>query len=149
MIFLPEILYNQIIESALDGISEEICGVIGGVTVGADKYIVEIYQLENTDHSPIHFSVNSAEHFAAVKDMRSKGLEPLGCFHSHINSLAYPSDEDKRLAFDRTASYMIVSLVNRESPMLKSFAFNGMFFEEEPVIKTNVSLNTLRGMKEE
>ena len=68
MIKLPEHFYNDIVEYGKNGLPEEICGLIGGVESGGDKEVKEIYFLENIDHSNVHFSMNTADQFAAVKD---------------------------------------------------------------------------------
>jgi proteasome lid subunit RPN8/RPN11 len=60
----------------------------------------------------------------------------LGNFHSHPESPSRPSEEDKRLAYDKTASYMIVSLMDDSNPVLKSFHIEGTeSWEEELVIE--------------
>ena len=131
MILIPQYLYERIKSYALRDKSEEVCGIIGGVIIGGNKYIKEIYFLENTDHSAAHFSINPKEQLKAVRDMRTKGIVPLGCFHSHPAAGAYPSDEDKRLAYDKTASYMIISLANEATPVLRSFQINNKCIEEK------------------
>lgn len=132
MIYFPRKFYDSILQAARDNKTEEICGLIGGELNGEDKSVKKNYFLENTDHSDVHFSINPKEQLDAVRDMRSGGLIPLGCFHSHINSGAEPSAEDIRLAYDKEASYMILSLLNNE---LKSFRIDGGAFEEELVIE--------------
>lgn len=134
MIKLPKNLYDSIEKAALDGRPEEICGLIGGEIINGDKLIREVYHLENIDHSNEHFSMNPKEQLAAVKDMRSKGLVPLGNFHSHPESPSRPSDEDKRLAYDKKASYMIISLMDEDNPVLKSFKIDGDISEQEELI---------------
>ena len=136
MIKLPKHFYDDIVEYGKNGVPEEICGLIGGIVSGADKEVKEIYFLENIDHSNEHFSMNPMEQFKAVKDMRAKGLSPLGNFHSHPESPSRPSEEDKRLAYDKNESYMILSLMNINEPVLRSFHIeNGEVAEEELVIE--------------
>lgn len=134
MIKLPGNLYKSIEKAALDGRPEEICGLIGGTIEGGDKIIKEVYHLENIDHSNEHFSMNPKDQLAAVKDMRSKGLVPLGNFHSHPESPSRPSDEDKRLAYDKTASYMIISLSDENNPVLNSFHIEGDAVDKEVLV---------------
>ena len=127
---------SQIVEVAKSGRPEEICGLLGGVVNERTKIVKEIYFLENIDHSNEHFSMNPKEQLEAVKDMRKKGLVPLGNFHSHPESPSRPSEEDKRLAYDKTASYMILSLQNIYEPVLKSFSIaDGVSTEEELIIE--------------
>ncbi len=136
MIKLPKSFYDEIVEAAKSGRPEEICGLIGGTVSGDEKTAEEIYFLENIDHSNEHFSMNPKEQLEAVKDMRSKGLVPLGNFHSHPESPSRPSEEDKRLAYDKTASYLILSLMDIYEPVLKSFRIvDGVSTEEELVIE--------------
>ncbi len=136
MIKLPIELYKKIEAAALNGRPEEICGLIGGLTDGGDKIIKEVYQLENIDHSNEHFSMNPKDQLAAVKDMREKGYMPLGNFHSHPESPSRPSEEDKRLAYDRTASYMIISVMDENNPVLNSFHIDGdEVYKEELIIE--------------
>lgn len=61
------------------------------------------------------------EQFAAVKDIRSKGRELLGNFHSHPESPSRPSEEDIRLAYDSKIHYLILSLMEEGNPVLNSF----------------------------
>ena len=134
MIKLPIELYKKIEAAALNGRPEEICGLIGGLTDGEDKIIKEVYQRENIDHSNEHFSMNPKDQLAAVKDMREKGYVPLGNFHSHPESPSRPSEEDKRLAYDRTASYMIISVMDENNPVLNSFHIDGDNVTKEELI---------------
>lgn len=133
MIKLPRKFYDEIIAAGRKGRPEEICGLIGGTQTEEIKIVREIYVLENIDHSREHFSMNPKDQLEAVKYMRKKGLVPLGNFHSHPESPSRPSDEDKRLAYDKNASYMILSLQDEKNPVLKSFRINGNISEEEPI----------------
>ena len=67
----------------------------------------------------------------AVKDMRANGLVPLGNWYSHPESPSRPSDEDKRLAYDSSTSYMILSLMDSSAPVLNSFMIEGTNAEKE------------------
>jgi len=117
--------YDKILEYAKVNLPEEACGLIGGTIEDGNKYIKKVYLLTNIDHSNEHFSMDPKEQLAAVKDMRAEGLVPLGNWHSHPESPSRPSEEDKRLAYDSKASYMILSLMEPEQPVLNSFHIEG------------------------
>jgi proteasome lid subunit RPN8/RPN11 len=70
------------------------------------------------------------EQLAAIKDMRANGLKPLGNWHSHPESPSRPSEEDKKLAYDPKASYMILSLM-AQNPVLNSFHIEDGVVEKE------------------
>ncbi|MBR5421194.1 MAG: M67 family metallopeptidase [Lachnospiraceae bacterium] len=118
--------YDRILEHALKERPDEACGLIAG-SDGEDgvRRIEKVYLLTNIDHTNEHFSIDSKEQLAAVKDMRAAGLKPLGNWHSHPESPSRPSEEDKRLANDPRASYLILSLAEEGKPVLNSFHVEG------------------------
>lgn len=134
MITLKKADFEKILAHAKKELPNEACGLIAGVKDGADKRIQKVYLLTNIDHSNEHFSLDPKEQLAAIKDMRANGLVPLGNWHSHPESPSRPSQEDKRLAYDKTASYMILSLMELEQPVLNSFHIAGDDAEKEPLV---------------
>lgn len=98
----------------------EDCGLLGGTIEDGVKTVEKVFYLTNVDHSAEHFTLDPKEQFAAVKELRAKGWQLLGNWHSHPASPSRPSEEDKRLAFDSKASYFILSL-NGGEPVLNSF----------------------------
>ena len=98
----------------------EACGLLGGRDQGEERIIEKVYYLTNIDASNEHFSLDPKEQLQAVKDMRGRGWKPVGNWHSHPESPSRPSGEDKRLAYDPKASYLILSLMDAE-PVLRSF----------------------------
>lgn len=116
--------YDIILKHAKDGLPNEACGLIAGLWEGDKKTVKKVYLLTNIDKSREHFSMEPKEQFAAVKDMRKNGWALLGNFHSHPESPSRPSEEDKRLAYDSAASYLILSL-EKDEPVLNSFKIDG------------------------
>ena len=133
MIRLNKSDYDRIVAHAEKEAPVEACGLIAGELSGSDKIIKKVYILTNTDHAEEHFTLNPKEQLLAVKDMRAEGLVPLGNWHSHPVSPSRPSEEDKRLAYDSSASYMILSLMDDE-PVLNSFHIEGDKAEKEELV---------------
>jgi [CysO sulfur-carrier protein]-S-L-cysteine hydrolase len=121
LIVITEHQYKEILNHSLSVVPNEACGLLGGKIEAGIKYVKKIYLLTNVDNSPEHFSMDPKEQFAAVKDMRSNEWVMLGNFHSHPASPSRPSEEDKRLAFDPDSSYFIISLMDKQNIVLKSF----------------------------
>lgn len=134
MITLKKSDYDKILAHAEKELPNEACGLIAGVVEDGVAIIKKVYLLTNIDHSNEHFSLDPKEQLAAIKDMRAEGLTPLGNWHSHPESPSRPSDEDKRLAYDSRASYMILSLMDRENPVLNSFKVQGDTAEKEELV---------------
>ena len=121
MLYMTQNDYEKILEHCKQGLPNEACGLLGGIEEDGRKYIKEVYLLTNIDQSNEHFSMDPKEQLAAVKDMRSKGIKLLGNFHSHPESPSRPSEEDKRLAYDSSVNYLILSLMDIENPVLNAF----------------------------
>jgi proteasome lid subunit RPN8/RPN11 len=134
MIKISKSDYEKILEHAKAERPDEACGLIAGVKEGEDKIIKKVYLLTNIDHSNEHFSLDPKEQLASIKDMRANGLLPLGNWHSHPESPSRPSEEDKRLAYDSTASYLILSLMDIDNPVLNSFKIQGDVAENEGLV---------------
>lgn len=123
--------FEQIVAHAKKELPNEACGLIAGRVDGEVKVVEKVYFLTNVDRSNEHFSLDPKEQLAAVKDMRANGFAPLGNWHSHPESPSRPSDEDKRLSYDSTASYLILSLMDKNEPVLNSFKIEGENAEKE------------------
>lgn len=134
MIKMSKSDYELILNHARAELPNEACGLIGGVIEGNDKIIKKVYLLTNLDKSNEHFSLDPKEQLAAVKDMRAEGIVPFGNWHSHPESPSRPSDEDKRLAYDSKASYLILSLMNNDAPVLNSFRIQNDEAQPEELI---------------
>ncbi len=114
--------FDRMLAHALRERPDEACGLIAGYDRDDGvREIGRVYLLTNTDHTNEHFTIDPKEQLSAIKDMRANGLKPLGNWHSHPESPSRPSEEDKRLANDSRASYLILSLMDAEHPVLNAF----------------------------
>lgn len=121
MFILERRHFNDILNHSIKGLPNESCGLLGGIVDGDKKIVQMVYPLKNIDRSPEHFSMDIQEQFKVISDIRKNRWQLLANFHSHPSSPARPSEEDIRLAFDPGISYLILSLENCKSPVLKSF----------------------------
>ncbi len=121
MFILERRHFNDILNHSIKGLPNESCGLLGGIVDGDKKIVQKVYPLKNIDGSPEHFSMDIQEQFKVISDIRKNRWQLLANFHSHPVSPARPSEEDIQLAFDPAISYLILSLENCKSPVLKSF----------------------------
>ena len=126
--------YENMIAHAKKELPNEACGLIAGTIKEGKKVIEKVYYLTNMDQSNEHFSLDPKEQLAAIKDMRANGFSPLGNWHSHPESPSRPSEEDKRLAYDSSTSYLILSLMELENPVLNSFHIEGTDVTKEKLV---------------
>jgi len=94
--------------------------------------VEQAFRMTNTDASNEHFTMEPREQFTVAKALRAAGLEMLAVYHSHPESPARPSEEDIRLALTPDISHVIISLLDKERPVLKSFKItDGVVTPEE------------------
>lgn len=120
---IPRDIVDELISQARQDAPNETCGYLLGTSGPDGDIVTEHYWMENTDHSPEHFSFAPKDQFAALRYARSKGLKILANWHSHPASPSRPSQEDLRLANDPTIRYAILSL--HEGVHLSSFRILG------------------------
>ena len=117
--------YERMVEHARAGLPNEACGLLYGTVAGegraATGMVERVYLLTNVDESREHFSMAPSEQLAAVKDARTHGWELLGNWHSHPETPSRPSEEDKRLAYDPSICYLILSLADPAQLVLNAF----------------------------
>ncbi len=129
MLRMPRYIGDAIIAHASEGFPLEVCGILGG----NDGVVSSFSRMTNTDRSNEHFMMEPREQFAVMKELRAKGLELLAIYHSHPESPARPSTEDIRLALTPNVSHVIVSLMEPDKPVLKSFRIIAGRVEPEKV----------------
>jgi [CysO sulfur-carrier protein]-S-L-cysteine hydrolase len=110
-------VYDAMLAAARAAAPVEACGLCGG----NDGRVTQFYELTNADASAEHYSLKPSEQFAAIKDMRAKGLRMLAIWHSHPASPARMSQEDLRLAYTPDVTYLILSLAVLDTPDLRGY----------------------------
>jgi len=106
----------QIRRTALDAVlaharetaPSECCGIL----IGSGTRIDETAPARNLAEGPSRYLIDPADHIAARRAARSRGLEVVGFYHSHPRSAAWPSPTDVAEATYPEAVYLIVSLAD-------------------------------------
>ena len=123
---------SEMIAHAIEDDPDECCGILAG----KDQAVSELYRVTNTAHSPYRYLMDPQEQLNAMLDSESKGWDLLAFYHSHTASEAYPSVTDIKLVppadlFDYL--YVIVSLAQESSPVIRSFHIVDQKVEETGV----------------
>ena len=108
---------EEMIAHAREEDPKECCGVLAG----SKGEFLKLFRMTNVDASPYRFSWDPKELFQVWKEMEDNDWEHRAVYHSHTHSAAYPSDTDIRLAGWPEAHYIIVSLRDKENPMMRAF----------------------------
>lgn len=108
MIELPRDLLQKIISHARSKAPEEVCGWLAG----RGNKVLEIYPVPNVARNPSsRFRMQPEAQLVAMREIRKRGLDLTGTYHSHPASLPYPSPSDRYLALYPHSVHLIVSLV--------------------------------------
>ena len=132
MIVIPKVFLDKIISHALADDPNECCGILAGENGTFHK----LFPMTNVDASPYRYSWDSKELFHVWREMEDAGWDFRLVYHSHTHSTAYPSDTDIRLANWPEASYLILSLENKDLPVARCFDIvDGVVTEKDINIK--------------
>ena len=128
MLAIPQALYEEMLSHCRSRFPKEACGILAG----HDGAVAQVYPMTNTEDSPIGYAMDSKEQLQIEKQMRRRGQQMVGIYHSHTASAAYPSSVDVRLAISPDVSYVLVSLKDPKQPEFKSYRIDGATITTEP-----------------
>lgn len=117
MLILPRGFIAEMIAHAREEAPNECCGIIAGQGDRA----VELFRVKNAEVSPYRYNVDPQDLSRIYRQCDQRGWEFLAIYHSHTVSKAYPSPTDIRLAYWPDALYVIVSLMDRDFPVVRAF----------------------------
>jgi [CysO sulfur-carrier protein]-S-L-cysteine hydrolase len=126
------VFFKEIVEHGLREFPNECCGVIAG----REGTPVKVVPMQNADASPVTYRLDSQEQFRIFEEIEEEGLELWAFYHSHTHSEAAPSETDVRLAFFPDSRYVLLSLADREEPVLRSFFIRDGEVSEEALTIT-------------
>ena len=120
----------EIIDHCRKEYPQEACGILAG----KEGNIEEIYPMRNVSEKPeTCYFMEPKEQLTVMKEMRTRGLEMVGIYHSHIDSPAEPSARDIELAFYSEVVYVIVSLTDKGNPSIRAFRIIEKNITEETI----------------
>jgi [CysO sulfur-carrier protein]-S-L-cysteine hydrolase len=129
---LDGVFYKEIVEQGLREFPNECCGVIAA----AEGVPVKVFAMKNADASPVTYRLDGKEQLQVFDEIDEQGWDLWAIYHSHTHSEAYPSETDRKLAFYPDTRYIVFSLVDRDAPVMRSFAISDGEVTEEELIVT-------------
>ncbi len=120
---------DEMIAHARADAPNECCGIIAG----KDGRPMRLYRAINAEASPYRYSVDAKDLLRIHRDADSNDWEFLVIYHSHTHTEAYPSPTDVRLATWPDAYYVLVSLMDEATPVVRAFRIEDGTITEEPI----------------
>ncbi len=117
MIRIPKSIYDRIVEHARREWPLECCGILAG----QEDTVEKVFELSNSEKSPVRFSISPQQQLRVFEELETESMEMVAIYHSHPHTIPFPSETDVQLAFYPEVSSIIVSLQERENPVVKAF----------------------------
>jgi proteasome lid subunit RPN8/RPN11 len=129
-IFISKEILEEMVRHAKEELPFEACGILAGKNGDVSK----VYPLKNEEKSETSYFASPREQIKAFKKIREEGLELVGIYHSHPNSLPRPSRRDIELAFYPEAVYFIISLKSLKLPEVRAYKITKEEIEEVKLV---------------
>ena len=99
----------------------ESCAILFGSKDRESVSVKEVYLTKNIEESPVNFTISNEQLIEGYRIAEEKKMEVIGIFHSHPNSIAYPSNTDKKFMHSNPVVWIIYSGISKE---LKSYVLD-------------------------
>jgi proteasome lid subunit RPN8/RPN11 len=126
---------------ARDELPNECCGII---VADKDGAATKVYRTRNAEASPFRYSIHPQDLFKIEMEKEDNDWEIMVIYHSHVASEAYPSPTDVRLSqwgvsdpptdLYPGARYVLVSLKDRDKPVIRAYRITQGAVSEEDLI---------------
>lgn len=111
---------DDVLAHAREAAPCECCGLL----LGKDGWILRNVRARNLEAGTTRFLIDPRDHVRALRDARAAALELVGFYHSHPQSVAYPSESDLKESVYPGAVHLIAG-VSDGQPHLRLFSLDG------------------------
>ena len=112
-VILTESQRNILSKQAIEQVPNESCALLFGKTENDQLAVKELFLTENTEKSPVNFTISNEQLIQGYQEAEEKKLEVIGIFHSHPNSEPYPSKTDKKFMKINPVVWVIFSCLSK------------------------------------
>ena len=109
--------YDALVEHARSDFPYEVCGLLAG----KDGRVTKHFRIPNAARSMTYYSMDPKPMLHAMNEIDDEDWDLLAIYHSHTHTEAFPSATDVELAFYPEAVYLIVSLQDDDTPLIRGF----------------------------
>ncbi len=127
--------WDALVEHSWSDFPYEVCGLLG---VRPDGSLAH-YPIDNAERSMTYYVMDGKQLLRAMREIEDEGWG-LAIYHSHTHTQAYPSATDIRLAAYPEATYLIVTLQDRDRPDVRAFSIiDGEVTEKQVVVRDHAA----------
>ena len=117
MIRIPRSIYQKMIEHARKEDPVECCGILGGM----NETVQKSFEIKNLKSSSVQFLMDPQEQLNAFEEMEKSSMKMVAIYHSHPHTIPFPSEMDVQKTVDPEMASIIISLKEKDEPMVKAF----------------------------
>ena len=128
MVRIPKTILHEMLVHAVREAPLECCGILAG----KGRTVARMYEMRNADESRTTYLMDPDEQLRVFREMEEEGLDMVAIYHSHPNTIPFPSVRDVRLAWYPDVAYLIISLKDGETS-LKGFRIGKEAIFIEPI----------------
>ena len=121
--------FDLLVERAWSDFPYEVCGLLG---VRPHGELVH-FPVDNAERSMTYYVMDGKQLLRAMRRIEDEEWG-LVIYHSHPHTEAYPSQTDIRLAAYPEATYLIITLQDRDHPQIRAFDIVDGEVAEKPVV---------------
>jgi proteasome lid subunit RPN8/RPN11 len=121
--------WDVLVEHAWSDFPYEVCGLLGVDPDGSLHH----FPIANAERSMTYYVMEARQLLKAMRQIEDNEWR-LAIYHSHTHTQAYPSATDIRLAAYPDATYLIVTLQDRDAPDIRGFTIIDGQVTEVPVV---------------
>jgi len=110
----------------------ECCGILGG----KGETVQKSFEINNVESSPVQFLMDPQEQLNTLEVMENSSMEMVAIYHSHPRTIPFPSETDVEKTFDPEMRSIIISLKEKEGPVVRAFRIGreAIYLEEIEII---------------
>lgn len=128
---LDAVTWDALVEHSWSDFPYEVCGLLGVADDGTCRH----FPIDNAERSMTYYVMEPKQLLRAMREIEDDELG-LAIYHSHTHTQAYPSATDIRLAAYPEATYLIVTLQDRDAPDIRAFSIlDGEVTEKDVVVR--------------
>jgi proteasome lid subunit RPN8/RPN11 len=99
----------QMEQAARREFPRECCGLIEGIVDQRVARVTAIHPARNLATEADRFEIDPSEQIRLLRELRGTGRDIIGCYHSHPNGRAEPSERDIAGAFGEDFLWLIIA----------------------------------------
>src|SRR4030043_2424999 len=132
MIRIPKTIYQGMLDHARKEWPLECVGILSG----KEKIVQKAFKLKNSEESPVRYSMSPQDQLKVYEEMEKESMEMVAIYHSHPQTIPFPSETDVKLAFYPDVASIIISLKEEQNPGVKAFRMGkeAIYLEEMEIM---------------